>query len=379
MPGKARREPKKPKGTAESGEAEKKSRAKRARKPAKAKEEIAAATIEPKPALIKEEAFSRGPVYGAPSLIQSTYGNRGNFEIVAPLASGGLCRYWRDNDDEMLSWHGPTAFGSAAGIIKGVSLIQSNFGTFGNLELAAVDVGGHNLMHFWCDSDSSFQWNGPDQISEKSLVPAFSGNPAMIQSKFGGRGNFELVVPKANGGFSYYLRNNDREDLKWLGPFDFAADAGIFDTVTLIQSNFGEPGNLELVARSGDQLFFFWRDSSEEPKWHGPSQIDLGVAGVPSMIQSTFGSKGNFELVSPLASGGLAHWWRDNDDPHLHWYGPFMFGMNLGKVDAVSLIQSNWGDPGHLELVASADGQLAFFWRDSGPDFRWNGPQFITF
>jgi hypothetical protein len=99
----------------------------------------------------------------------------------------------------------------------------------------------------------------------------------------------------------------------------------------------------------------------------------------PSMIQSTFGNKGNFELVAPLTSGGLAHWWRDNDDAHLHWYGPFMFGMNMGKVDAVSLIQSNWGDPGHLELVAQADGQLAFFWRDSGPDFRWNGPQFITF
>ncbi len=389
MPAKARREPKKPKGTAESEGAEKKRRPKRTRKPAKAKGEIAEATaavagavtaavsMEPKPALLKEEAFTRGPVYGAPSLVQSTYGNRGNFEVVAPLAAGGLGRYWRDNDDENLPWHGPDVFGSAVEIIKGVSLIQSDFGALGNLELAAVDVGGHNLMHFWCDCDSSFQWNGPNQISEKSLVPAFSGNPAMIQSTSGVRGNFELVVPRANGGFSYYLRNNDRPDLRWLGPFDFATDAGTFEAVTLIQSNFGEPGNLEMVARSMDQLFFFWRDSSEEPKWYGPSPIDTGVAGTPSMIQSSFGSKGNFELVSPLASGGMAHWWRDNDDPHLHWYGPFMFGMNLGKVDAVSLIQSNWGDPGHLELVASADGQLAFFWRDSGPDFRWNGPQFI--
>lgn len=378
MPGKARREPKKPKVTAESEGAEKKRRTRSMRKPAKAKEEIATVRVETKPPMMKEEELSRGAVFGAPSLIQSTYGNRGNFEIVAPLAAGGLSQYWRDNDDENLAWHGPIVFGNDAGIIRGMSLIQSNFGTLGNLELAAVDVGGHNLMHFWCDSDSSFQWHGPDQISEKSLAPVFSGNPAMIQSRSGIRGNFDLVVPKASGGFSYFMRNNDREDLKWLGPFDFGTDAGIFDAITLIQSNFGEPGNLEMVARSGDQLFFFWRDSSEEPKWYGPSQIDSGVAGTPSMIQSSFGFKGNFELVSPLASGGLAHWWRDNDDPHLHWYGPFMFGMNLGRVDAVSLIQSNWGDPGHLELVAQADGQLAFFWRDSGPDFRWNGPIFIN-
>lgn len=378
MPVKARREPKKPKKTAESEGAEKMRRTRSVRKPAAAKEEIATVKVETMPPTIKEEGLSRGPFFGAPSLVQSTYGKKGNFEIVSPLAAGGLGQYWRDNDDENLPWHGPIAFGNDAGIIRGVSLIQSNFGTLGNLELMAVDVGGHSLMHFWCDSDSYFQWHGPEQISEKSLVPAFSGNPSMIQSRSRGRGNFELVVPKASGGFSYFLRNNDREELKWLGPFDFGADAGIFNAVTLIQSNFGEPGNLEMVARSGDQLLFFWRDSSEEQKWHGPSLIDSGVAGTPSMIQSSFGFKGNFELVSPLASGGLAHWWRDNDDTHLHWYGPFMFGMNMGKVDAVSLIQSNWGDPGHMELVAQADGQLALFWRDSGPDFRWNGPQFIT-
>ncbi len=267
MPVKARREPKKPKKTAESEGAEKKRRTRSVsvRKPAKAKEEIATVRVETKPPVIKEEELSHGPVYGTPSLVQSTYGKKGNFEIVSPLTAGGLGQYWRDNDGENLSWHGPIAFGNNTEIIRGVSLIQSNFGMLGNLELVAVDVGGHNLTHFWCDTDNTFQWHGPEQISEKSLAPVFSGNPAMIQSKSGGRGNFELVVPKADGGFSYFIRNNDRPDLKWLGPFDFGADAGIFDAVTLIQSNFGEPGNLEMVARSGDQLFFFWRDSSEEP------------------------------------------------------------------------------------------------------------------
>jgi hypothetical protein len=319
----------------------------------------------------------RGAVTGKPSFIQSSYGIKGNFEVVVPLSGGGLAHCWRDNDSQDLAWHGPTKFGEEAGRIEGVSLIQSDFGERGNLELVAVDYGGHNLMHFWCDS-ATLEWHGPTQISRKALVPIFSGNPSMIRSKSGNRGNFEVVVPRAEGGFSYYWRDNDSPELSWEGPVDFAADAGIFDSAALIQSNFGEPGNLELVASSGEQLVFFWRDGPPSFDWHGPNPIGSGVSANPSLIQSTFGSRGNFELVVPMSSSGLAYYWRDNDDPHLHWYGPLTFGMTVGRAEGVALIQSNFGDPGHLEMVAQAQGQLAFFWRDSGPDFRWNGPQLLA-
>jgi len=323
------------------------------------------------------KATSQGILKGNPSFIQSSYGRIGNFEIVAPLSDGGLAHYWRDNDSEDLAWHGPTKFGEGAGRIEGVSLIQSDFGERGNLELVAVDYGGHDLIHFWRDSATSL-WHGPAQISKEALVPVFSGNPSMIRSRSGLRGNFEVVVPRAEGGFSYYWRDNDTSELSWEGPVDFAVDAGVFDSATLIQSNFGEPGNLEMVARSGEQLVFFWRDGPPSFDWHGPSPIGSGASANPSLIQSTFGVKGNFELVTPLSSGGLGYYWRDNDDPHLHWYGPLTFGITAGKVEGVSLIQSNFGEPGHLEIVAVAGGELAFFWRDSGPDLRWNGPQFIA-
>ncbi|MGA9098865.1 MAG: hypothetical protein WB392_08045 [Methanotrichaceae archaeon] len=327
---------------------------------------------------IAKEVSLRGPASGKLSLIQSTYGVKGNFELVVPLASGGLAHYTRNNDLEELPWHEPVRFGSEAGQIYGVSLIQSDFGASGNLELAAVDSDGCNLFHFWRDSGPSFDWHGPYRISENSFVPIFSGNPAMIQSNFGYRGNFEIVIPRVDGGFSYYQRDNDDPALPWQ-RLDFATDAGSFDAVTLIQSNFGDPGNLEMVARSGDLLTFFWRDSGPEFKWNGPEMIAKGIAGTPSMIQSTFGDKGNFELVTPMASGGLAYFWRDNDDDYLRWHGPLMFGTNLGKVESVGLIQSNFGEPGHLEIVAQVDGQLVSFWRDSGPEFRWIGPQYLTF
>ena len=263
------------------------------------------------------------------------------------------------------------------GRIDGASLIQSDFGASGNLEVVAVGSNGHNLLHFWRDSGPSFDWHGPLNITEKSSGPVFSGNPAMIWSDFGRRGNFDVVVPRADGGFYHYWRDNDDPVLPWYGPFDFAMDSGIFSAVTLIQSNFGEPGNLELIARSEDKLTFFWKDSGPEFKWSGPETIATGISGTPSMIQSTFGNKGNFELVGPMATGGLAYYWRDNDDDRISWHGPLMFGMNLGKVESVAMIQSNFDVPGHLEMVARADGQLALFWRDSGPDFRWNGPQYL--
>ncbi|MCJ7445963.1 MAG: hypothetical protein MUO26_15825 [Methanotrichaceae archaeon] len=351
---------------------------KRGRKPAKIRE-TGLANKSPKIiAQSKEEVVTHGPVLGKPSMIQSSYGNKGNFELVVPLTIGGIGYYWRDNDQDELPWYRPIEFGTEAGLLDGVSLIQSDFGELGNLELVAVDNGGHNLLHFWRESGPNFDWHGPNRISEKALVPLFSGNPAMIQSNFGCRGNFDVVVPRAEGGFSYYWRDNDDPALPWYGPFDFATDAGIFDSIALIQSNFGEPGNLELVARSDDQLFHFWRDFGKEINWNGPIPIDTGVAGTPSLIQCSFGNKGNFELVVPLSSGGLAHYWRDNDDVHLHWYGPFMFAMNMNRVEGVSLIQSNFEEPGHLELIAQVNGQLAFFWRDSGPDFRWNGPYYLT-
>jgi hypothetical protein len=326
----------------------------------------------------QEDIIHRGPFSGKLSLIQSTYGNKGNFELIVPLATGGLAHYARNNDVEELPWSGPARFGHEAGLIDGVSMIQSDFGASGNLEVVAVDSGGHNLLHFWRDSGPSFDWHGPLNISEKSIVPVFSGNPAMIWSNLGLRGNYDVVVPRTNGSFAHYWRDNDDSALPWHGPFEFAKDAGTFNAVTLIQSNFGEPGNLELIARFEDKLAFFWRDSGSEFKWSGPEIIATGAAGTPSMIQSTFGNKGNFELVVPMASGGLAYYWRDNDNDRLSWHGPLMFGMNLGKIESVALIQSNFGIPGHLELAAQSEGQVAFFWRDSGPDFRWNGPQYLT-
>ena len=308
-----------------------------------------------------------------PSMVQSRFGVKGNFELVVPDAAGGLAFYWRNNDNPSLPWNGPTRFGQTAGQVDAVSMIQGNFGAPGNLEVVARV--GDRLAFFWRDSGPSFTWNGPYFFG----TPGVTGNPCLIQSRFGAKGNFELVVPDAAGGLAFYWRNNDNPSLPWNGPTRFGQTAGQVGAVSMIQGNFGTPGNLELVARIGDRLAFFWRDSGPSFTWNGPFFFgSAGNSGNPALVQSRFGTKGNFELAVPQAGGGMAFYWRNNDSPSLPWNGPVPFGAAAGAVEALTMIQSNFGAPGNLELVARVGNRLAFFWRDSGPSFTWHGPFFIT-
>ncbi len=335
-------------------------------------------------ACIVPKGIVKGAPAGNPTFIQGRFGGRGNFEMVVPASGiqGGLAHYVRLNDQAFVPWAGPNRFGQGV-FVQGASMIQSNFGDPGNLEVI-TRVGGE-LVAFVRDSGPAFHWFGPIPIRVNGQpIAGLSGDPSLIQSRFGGRGNFELVVPLASGGIAHYDRNNDDPSFPWFGPSVFAANVGVFSAVSLIQSNFGTPGNLEVVAILGDRLLHFSRDSGPAFHWFGPEPVIsngravTGVTGSPSLIQSRFGTRGNFELVVPIFQGGLVHFDRNNDDPALPWFGPNIFGNGLGTFATVSLIQSNFGQPGNLEVVVNAEGVLMAFFRDSGPAFHWFGPYEIT-
>ena len=186
----------------------------------------------------------------------------------------------------------------------------------------------------------------------------------LIQGSSGAVGNFEMVTPSPFGGLAHCWRDNDAPGLPWNGPTYFGS--GDVAAVSLIQSTFGDPGHLEVVARVGDQLFTYWRDHLPPFVWFGPFPLVGGVSGNPALIQGSFGGVGNFELVVPLAGGGLAHYGRDNDAPGLPWSGATAFGAGVGQVDAVALLQSTFGDPGNLEVVARVGANLVLFWREVG-------------
>ncbi|HLG64318.1 MAG TPA: hypothetical protein VKY19_20430 [Ktedonosporobacter sp.] len=294
-----------------------------------------------------------------PVLIQSHYGNKGNFELVVPLASGGMAHFFRDNDAPGFPWYYTTNFGT--GYVDAISMIESNFGIPGNLEVIARV--GSQLFAYYRDTS----WHGPFPVPTNGLV--ISGNPVLIQSRFGSKGNFEMIVPLASGGMAHFFRDNDAPGFPWHYTTTFGT--GYVDAVSMIESNFGMPGNLEVVARIGSQLFAYYRDTS----WHGPFPIPTNgvvISGNPALIQSHFGNKGNFELVSPLASGGMVHFFRDNDAPGFPWHCTTTFGT--GYIDAISMIESNFGMPGNLEVAARVGSQLFAYYRDSA----WHGPSPIV-
>ncbi len=200
-----------------------------------------------------------------------------------------------------------------------------------------------------------------------------------IQGTFGAHDNFEAVLPGKTAGLAHVWRDNDDPALPWHSNGFFAAAPYVGPS--LIQSNFGTgPGNLEVVARLGDQVHHFWREDQPPYTWHGPTIIAGGVTDNPALIQGSFGSKGNFEMVAPLAAGGIGHWWRDNDSATLDWHGPTVFGPGAGPVNGVAMLQNSGasahgGSAGNLEvfvtLGSGVNRTMGLFWRDVD---GWHGP-----
>ncbi|HYG79007.1 MAG TPA: hypothetical protein VD861_01390 [Pyrinomonadaceae bacterium] len=184
---------------------------------------------------------------GNPAFLQSTYGTAGHFEVVAAKAGGGMVHYRLDNDNPAADWVKVKDFGDGE-MIEAVSMIQGNFGSPGSLELVAR--AGDTLTHYWYDGD----WHkggGPFALG-------VDGEPSLIQSSFGSRGNFEVVVPRAAGGLVHYWRNNDDPGLPWSDPTLISGSEGDdFWETSLIQSSYGV---LEVVSRIRGyvRLAHFW-------------------------------------------------------------------------------------------------------------------------
>jgi len=349
--------------------------------------------------IVPQERFVLGATSGVPSLIQGRFLAPGNFELVAPLQSGGIAHYSRVNNAPTLPWAGPAVFATELGQIDAVSMIQSNFtsgGNVGNLEVVALAQGA--LLIYSREDLPPYRWHGPTVIPLRGVN--VRGNPVLIQGRFLVRGNFELVVPLTTAGMAHYSRVNDDPTTPWYGPAIFGVELGLVDSVAMIQSTYssgGYAGNLEVVARCGGTLFFYWREDVPPYRWHGPTVIPSAglnqgfhlAAGCPSLLQNRHENVGNFELVTPLADGGLAHYTRANGLPGAPWSGPAIFGANGGRVDGVSLIQSTFKlapyGVGNLELIAQLRGQLFHFWFDNpvnpvveGFPWDWFGPWVVT-
>jgi len=69
-------------------------------------------------------------VSGNPVLVQGPFGTwKKNFEMVVPLASGGMAHYWRENDAPGLPWHGPFVFGTNIGNFDALAMLVETYTT----------------------------------------------------------------------------------------------------------------------------------------------------------------------------------------------------------------------------------------------------------
>jgi hypothetical protein len=310
------------------------------------------------------------------------------------MDGGGLGHYSRVNDDPDLPWYGPTVFASNFNV-DAVTLIQSNFTagpSVGNLEVVALSQGG--LLYFWREDVPPYVWHGPVPMKDFQPALQFVGNPVLIQSRFGNRGNFELVVPIASGGIAHYSRANDMDGVPWFGPNLFAVELGRVDAVAMVQSNLttgGFRGDLEVVARVGGNLYHYFREDQPPYRWFGPFLIHIpenGLAmGVPVLIQSRSfpgATLSWLNLITPQ-SNGLAYYSRSSDPFDRVWRSDEI--VEFGPIEGTSAIRSNFSsantDSGNAEVVVRYGTQLLHFWRDDVSDissnsYYWFGPWIVT-
>jgi hypothetical protein len=306
-------------------------------------------------------------------LIQSNFGTKGNFEIVVNSGPLNTLQHWfRDNDRDEPPLGPPWVEGStfASRVASfGAALIQSNFGTKGDFEVVIVNR-DYRLEHWRRDNDDSqLRWHKTATFASRVL-----DEPALIQSNYGTIGNFEVVFTNMDRRLEHWWRDNDDPQLQWHKTTTFALNAN--GPPALIQSNFGDNGNFEVVFPNlSGSLEHWWRDNDYRTKpWDKTTTFAPGGSGRPALIQSNFGTKGDFEVVT-TNHDKIDHWCRENDDPKKPWSYTFTFGSNA-IYHAAALIQSDYGNKGNFEVVYGSQapseykGKLEHWWRNNDNPFK---------
>jgi hypothetical protein len=90
------------------------------------------------------------------------------------------------------------------------------------------------------------------------------------------------VGARLAGRLAHFWRDNDDPNLVWHGPKVFGATSS-YDAAALIQSSFSTagngPGNLEVIAHTGDHLDHYWREDLGPFTWMRQAQVIVIVLG----------------------------------------------------------------------------------------------------
>ena len=295
--------------------------------------------------------------------------NHRNFEMLIPGPGGSLVHWWRNGDVNSFPWSKAETFGSDS-----VGSWPAFMGTTYNRNFETIYVATGNRLHHWFFDQSSSAWKDGGVFGPTNAA----GVPAFIQSNYGAPGNFEVVVATSDQKLNHWWRDDINPGFQWHDGGTFGSNVA-FSGATLVQSQFGTQGNFELVCTlDSGQMQHWWRNNDDPNKpWVAGVTFGSGIESHPCMIEGMYGatteySAGNFELC--VAAGGMVqHWWRDNSNSSLPWSRSATFGD--GQITAVAgLLEGSFGF--NLELIVErADGHLQHYYRDG--NLNWNAGEVI--
>ena len=301
-----------------------------------------------------------------PALIQSNFVNsqtgEPNFELLA-TENGKLRHWYREvttdaSGNTAIVWHKGDLFGNDVG--SAPALMQSTYGTKGNFEVIYQE--GDRLRHWYRINDEEpFEWKQGELFGQN-----ITSAPALIQSSYG---NLEVVVREGGLLRHYFRTENEKDRFQWQEG-EFLSSRTVDSAPALIESSFG---NLEVVAVEGNRIRHWFRDA-QSLKWQEGDLFGDNASSTPAFIQSTYGNNGNFEVIY-REGDRLRHWYRNNDEEPLEWKQGELFGQNI--TSAPALMQSSYGN---LEVVVREGDQLRHYFRTGNEKdgFEWTEGEFLS-
>ena len=281
------------------------------------------------------------PAQGVHAVIQGSYGEVGNLELVVPDPLDGLWVYWRNNDAHDIR-PGAVAGGWSAGLrfAQGarygtVSVLQTRHGP-NNIEVIAIsNAAAHRI--FWNPETgfSSADCVGTTQTVAASLFEDDRPPHDLIMVSTDG----DQVAVQYGESKSYprlHFANRRYPELRWDDSPQVPPKHPI-SGISAVQS--GGRTWISTITAGTVSVVEALPDAADE-------RLPVDACANPVLLASTAGSA--LELVVGHAEGGLVSLARTTDG---HWRETARFGTNLGCVDAVAACRSNLHG-GQIEIVA---------------------------
>ncbi|MEU3721580.1 C1 family peptidase [Streptomyces sp. NPDC031705] len=275
-----------------------------------------------------------------------------NFEMAATAGGGRLQHWWREGDAPFAWSRGRTFACDASG--------QPAFtGTSYNRNMESLHVTTGGRLRHWYYEQSVGVWRDGGAFGPGDA--ALGSSPAFIQSDYGSPGNFEVVVRTADGRLNHWWRINGAP-WTWNDGGRFASGIAHYGPA-LVQTR---SRTLDLVAaRTDGRMQLWWRDDPNGFVWRAGEVFGSRAGSAPCMIEGQYGAAdedtaGNYELCVAVDGGRVEHWWRGNA-AGAPWTRSAVFGHDALAV--TGMLQGSFGF--NLEvLVLRTDRLLQHYWRD---------------